>query len=345
MFLNITEYNEYHSINNEESNLNDNDDYLFSDILFECQCVLYFIDISNKASFEYIKRKDKNINAESYLTKVIVLNKSDLTSEVSEEDINQFAGEAGIKNVIKLSLKTNENYTQILELIYQILYENKNDLAVNIVYDITKSKRFYNLNDAKKRLLRIVLLGDTQVGKTCFLQRYFNDKFLAKSMASIGITDDSKFIKIGETTCVLKLWDTAGQEKFKSLPKSFYQNADGLLLIYDVTKQDTFDNIANWMKNIRDNLGGIEKTSKKYPIIYLLANKIDSEERVVRKEDAEEKVKEFDMEYYEVSAKLNVNIFEVIMKMANAIFIKNGGVNMGINLDNKGKTEKKKCCK
>ena len=163
MFLNITEYNEYHSINNEESNLNDNDDYLFSDILFECQCVLYFIDISNKASFEYIKRKDKNINAESYLTKVIVLNKSDLTSEVSEEDINQFAGEAGIKNIIKLSLKTNENYTQILELIYQILYENKNDLAVNIVYDITKSKRFYNLNDAKKRLLRIVLLGDTQV--------------------------------------------------------------------------------------------------------------------------------------------------------------------------------------
>ena len=209
------------------------------------------------------------------MTKVIVLNKSDLQSEISEADINQFASETGITNIIKLSLKTNENYTQLLDLIYKILYENTNDLAVNIVYDITKAKRFYNINDAKQRLLRIVLLGDSQVGKTCFLQRYFNDKFMAKSMASIGITDDSKFIKIGETTCVLKLWDTAGQEKFKSLPKSFYQNADGLLLIYDVTKQETFDNIANWMKNIKNNLGGIEKTSKKYPIIYLLANKID----------------------------------------------------------------------
>ena len=140
--LNVIEYNEYQSINNRENNLNDNDKYLLSAILFECKCVLYLIDVSKISSFDYIKNIDKKISTESYTTKIIVLNKIDLVSEVSEAEINQFTNEAGIADIIKVSLLTNTNYSHLLELIYRIVYETFRDFEVNTVYDIIRAKKF-----------------------------------------------------------------------------------------------------------------------------------------------------------------------------------------------------------
>ena len=97
------------------------------------------------------------------------------------------------------------------------------------------------------------------------------------------------------------------------------------------------------MENIKEKLGGVDKKSKRYPVVYLLGNKTDSEERTVSKEAAETKVKELEMEYYDISAKLNINIFEVIMRMTFEIFKKKVGDNETVSLSMNKKEKKSKC--
>ena len=160
-------------------------------------------------------------------------------------------------------------------------------------------------------------------------------------MTTIGITEESKIIKINDIICTLKIWDTAGQERFKSLPKNLYRNADGILLVYDVTSRKSFENISKWIKTITENIN-IDKASKKYPIIYVLGNKIDLRGREVTREEGEKYVKEKEMKFMEISAKMNVNINEVVMDMVWEIYTKKG-IETSISIK-KEKVEKKKCC-
>ena len=139
----------------------------------------------------------------------------------------------------------------------------------------------------------------------------------------------------------MKLWDTAGQERFKSLPKNLYRNADGILLVYDVTSRKSFENISKWIKTITENIN-VDKASKKYPIIYVLGNKIDLRGREVTREEGEKYVKEKEMKFMEISAKMNVNINEVVMDMVWEIYTTKG-IETSISIK-KEKVEKKKCC-
>ena len=105
-------------------------------------------------------------------------------------------------------------------------------------------------------------------------------------MATIGIEDEAKFIRIGEKTYLLKIWDTAGQKKFTFLPQSFYQSADGILFLFDVTCKYSFDEIPKRIETIKENLNGrVNTINKKNPIIYWIGNKIDSNNRIIRKEE------------------------------------------------------------
>ena len=339
--LNVIEYNEYQSINNRESNLNDK--YLLSAILFECRCVLYFIDVSNNSSFNYIKNIDKKI-IESDTTRVIVLNKSDLVSEVSKEEVNQFANEAKIDNIIKISLLTNTNLSQLIELIYTIVYETFSDLEVNPVYEIAKENDFYQTKEEKPLPLNILLLGSAEIGKTCLVQRYIRDSFQG-TVASIGIDLGSKHIKVGEEKYKLQMWDTAGAERFRSITLQYFHLADGIFLLFDVLSQYRLEQILEWITCIKIHLNGVNALNKNNPIIYLIGNKIDSNQRVVRKEEVEKIAKEFDIEYYEVSIKLNLNIIEVVTKMVNQILFKKGKLNNKIKLvSNRKKLKKKNYC-
>ena len=139
----------------------------------------------------------------------------------------------------------------------------------------------------------MVLLGDSEVGKTSFSNRFFQNTFTESFLSSIGIDNDSVFVKVNEELFKLTIWDTAGQERFRSLPKKYYQNADGILLLYDVTKQETFDNITTWMKDIKDNTNKQttedgQTSSNNELTIFLIGNKFDkTDERVVSKDKAE----------------------------------------------------------
>ena len=167
--------------------------------------------------------------------------------------------------------------------------------------------------ETKEHAYKILLLGDSSVGKTCFLKRYTDDTFQDAYLSTIGF--DFKFktvtLKSGKQVRV-QLWDTAGQERFRTIAKSYYKGAHGIILMYDVTHQKSFDSMKKWLIQIK------EEASSKVCII-LVANKIDSEERVISKEDGEALAKGYNLNIFESSAKENINVSEAFQDVVEGV--------------------------
>lgn len=96
-------------------------------------------------------------------------------------------------------------------------------------------------------LMKILLIGDSGVGKTCLLIRYADNKFKSSYMATIGVEFKTKHLKLGNNNAKLQIWDTAGQERFKTITTTYYKNAMGIMLVYDVTDTESFENVTNWV--------------------------------------------------------------------------------------------------
>ena len=160
-----------------------------------------------------------------------------------------------------------------------------------------------------KLSLKILLIGDTQVGKTSLLLNYTDHIFPEEHIATIGVEYKDKFIIKDNYNIRLQIWDTAGQERFHSITKNIYRNANGVLFVYDITNQESFNNIKNWIKDLQ-NVGKDIKG-------VIIGNKIDLEKnRIITKEDLEEIAKKYEMPFLETSVKNNINIneaFELIM--------------------------------
>ena len=210
----------------------------------------------------------------------------------------------------EISLKNGEKLNELLQKINYAVNESKNEIPINIVSEaVDKKLGIMNGQGA----LSFILIGDSTVGKTCFLTRYFKNQFNETFLSTIGIDKEIKHVKVGNDNYKMTLWDTAGQERFKCLPKKYYQNADGVLLLFDVTNEDTFNNVSNWMRDVKENSN---KEGKESDIaLYLIGNKIDKPDRVISKETAETQAKSLGMKYFEVSCKINMNIPEVMARM------------------------------
>ena len=195
--------------------------------------------------------------------------------------------------------------------------------------------------------MTIILVGDSAVGKSCFLNRYFKEQFTDEFLTTLGIDRQIKVIKIEESEYKVNFWDTAGQERFHSLPKKYFQNADGILIFFDVTKEDSFKNLEYWIENIKDYLGNNE--NKKLSL-FLIGNKIDLDNRVINKKDVEIYANSLGLKYYESSAKINLNVNEIISRMilqchmnlinSNDYYIKS----KQNTLDDNKKDEENSCC-
>ena len=190
---------------------------------------------------------------------------------------------------------------------------------------------------------KILLLGDSSVGKTCFLKRYTDNTFQDAYLSTIGFDFKFKFVTLenGKTVKV-QLWDTAGQERFRTIAKSYYKGAHGIILIYDVTNRKTFDNIRKWLNQIKD------EASNKISII-LVANKIDCEDeiRTVTKEEGEELAKSAGLPIFEASAKDSINVNESFQFLIERIDENITNINEQITTklnNNKQKNNKKGCC-
>ena len=202
-------------------------------------------------------------------------------------------------------------------------------------------------NEKKLTRINLITLGDGQVGKTSLILRYTNDYFGNNYIATIGF--DYKFknekLKNGEEITV-KIFDTAGQEKYRSLAANFLKKADGIILVYDITYKISFENLNKWLKDINENAKGL-------PIV-LIGNQTDLEEnREVSKEEGNEFAKKIseEIEFYEASCKTGENIKEAIRFLVEKIYKKYQGKNMAeesiiIKKENKNKNNKKdkKCC-
>lgn len=162
-------------------------------------------------------------------------------------------------------------------------------------------------------LFKLLLIGDSGVGKTCILFRFSDDAFNHTFISTIGIDFKIKTIDLKGKKIKLQIWDTAGQERFHTITTSYYRGAMGILLVYDVTNAKSFDNIAKWLRNIEEHANeDVEKI--------IIGNKCDMEERrVIPTERGEEIASAHNIPFIETSAKANINIDRVFLELTDAI--------------------------
>ena len=195
---------------------------------------------------------------------------------------------------------------------------------------------------------KILTIGDSAVGKTSLLLKYVDNFFPETHMATIGVEYKTKNIETSKYKVILHLWDTAGQERFKSITKSFFNNANGIVFVYDITNKDSFDGVKNWIKDA-EPYGKFESI--------LCGNKIDLEKNRQVKIDT---LKEFGLkkkiDVFETSAKTGAKVNEAFEKLVDLIIkskshdelIREFGVKQGQNLNltkSKKKTQNSgNCC-
>ncbi|XP_068764742.1 ras-related protein Rab-26 [Struthio camelus] len=162
---------------------------------------------------------------------------------------------------------------------------------------LSSSGEFYDV------AFKVMLVGDSGVGKTCLLVRFKDGAFLAGSFIStVGIDFRNKVLTVDGVKVKLQIWDTAGQERFRSVTHAYYRDAHALLLLYDVTNKASFDNIQAWLTEIHEY-------AQQDVVLMLLGNKVDSaQERVVKREDGEKLAKEYGVPFMETSAKSGLNV-------------------------------------
>jgi len=170
----------------------------------------------------------------------------------------------------------------------------------------------------KKVLLKIIILGDSGVGKTSLMYQYVNKKFSNQYKATIGADFLTKEVMVDEKLVTLQIWDTAGQERFQSLGVAFYRGADACVLVFDVNVAKTFENLNSWREEFLIQAG--PRDPENFPFI-VLGNKIDLENsRVVNAKKAQAWCQtKGEIPYFETSAKEAINVeqaFQTIAKNA-----------------------------
>ena len=306
------------------------------------------MDITSKNSFDLIQKLIRNIDMDKFpaLKRIFVQNKKDLESqrEINSNEIEEFLrGNITIQNE-EISLKTGENFNNLLNKCYSAINDTQKKFPCDLILESTEiSTSFINYTGS----LSFILIGDSTVGKSCFFKRYFRNEFSEGIFHTIGIDKETKHIKIGNNSYKITLWDTAGQEKFRFLPKKYYNNADGIFLLFDVTNEESFNNVSSWMNDVKENSGKSNENDKNSSLtLFLIGNKIDLPDRQVTKEQAETQAKSLGVKYFEISCKINMNIPEVMQSMILECYKKaNKNEENSFKLK-KGKTKKDKkgCC-
>jgi Ras-related protein Rab-7A len=171
------------------------------------------------------------------------------------------------------------------------------------------------MSGSKKVLVKIIIIGESGVGKTALLHQYVTGNFIIEHKSTIGADFHTSELNIDDKTITLQIWDTAGQERFQSLGNAFYRGADACILVYAINDESSFRQIEEW-KSKFINQAGIDDP-KQYPFL-LLGNKADLDNgRSVSAQQGESYARQNGMAFYETSAKNGQNIEEAIKKIAS----------------------------
>ena len=161
--------------------------------------------------------------------------------------------------------------------------------------------------------LKLMMIGDQAVGKTALLVRYADDDFNEVLLPTIGIDFKIKTIELQGKRVKLQIWDTAGQERFRTITQAYYRGAMGILLIYDVTNTKSWSNVRSWVRNIE---GNAPQTANKI----LVGNKCDlTNQRQVSTQQGQQLAREYDIKFFETSARSNTNVQEVFLTLATDV--------------------------
>lgn len=164
-------------------------------------------------------------------------------------------------------------------------------------------------------LFKVVLIGDSGVGKSSILLRFTDDTFNPEQQSTIGVDFKVKQINIDDKDIKLTIWDTAGQERFRTLTSSYYRGAQGIALVFDVTRRDSFDYLPHWLKEVCVYSPG----SGENVVKILVGNKIDCADRVVSRREGETWARSKGMMYLECSAKTKDGIVQVFDEMTRKV--------------------------
>ncbi|KAK9762565.1 GTP-binding protein [Basidiobolus ranarum] len=162
-------------------------------------------------------------------------------------------------------------------------------------------------------LIKLLLIGDSGVGKSCLLLRFSDDSFTPSFITTIGIDFKIRTIDLDGKRIKLQIWDTAGQERFRTITTAYYRGAMGIVLVFDVTDERSFNNVRNWIKNVEQHAHeGVNKI--------IVGNKCDIEDKkAITKEQGQTFAEEFGVKYVETSAKANIGVEEAFFSLARDI--------------------------
>ena len=196
-----------------------------------------------------------------------------------------------------------------------------------------------NVESEYESIIKILLIGNSGVGKTNFIFRFIDNSYTAAHLSTVGFDFKSKIIKLPKSkkTVKLQIWDTAGQERYISVNKNLFLKVQGILLFYSITDRESFDDINKWVDIIKD-------TCELLPII-LIGNKIDDKNnRIVSEDEGKKLAKKYKLEFMECSGKEDINVKEAFETIGDKVIENNiGNKNNNIKLGEEN-GNKKKCC-
>ena len=187
--------------------------------------------------------------------------------------------------------------------------------------------------------LKIMVLGESMVGKTSLITRYTNNKFGGRYLCTVGIDFQKKKIEKNGKRVLLQIWDTAGQERFRNVTKNYFQASQGFILAYDINNKESFEKVQYWVEEIKSN------AEEKIKCI-LIGTKCDLDKREVSEEEGQNLGQKYGYKFLETSAKENININETFETLVSEImdnFKENGRQSLTLSTNKLGK-KKKKCC-
>ena len=300
-------------------------------LLLQTECIIIMWDISKIDSFDNIPNLIATINSSinEYKFKdvpiFLIKKKMDLEIRESEKfelenDINDSMTKLKneFKNIIfkEISLFEKDVVDELILDINRKINISDNIIENRINYDnpcLVKFKKYkkmpidFEIMD-NNITLNCVLLGHSSVGKTTFFN-YFNGKNNENEINNLSTISKESLLLLAEFNnekFYVKISDTAGQERYHSMAKNYIRNADGILLFFDVTKKESFENIEKWMSIIEETIGDDSK-------IILIANKIDdNDNRVIFQKDAKEKANKYNIKYIECCCLKGLNLYEII---------------------------------
>ena len=204
-------------------------------------------------------------------------------------------------------------------------------------------------DDNYEMMFKVVLVGDSFVGKTNIMSKYLKNEFHEDSKATVGVEFGSRQFNIDGHVIKAQIWDTAGQERYKAITSAYYKGAKGAFIVYDITRKESFDNVTKWAEQLKSS-------ADKNLTIIIIGNKVDLEDqRQIKAEEGQNKANELESAFIETSASSGTNLDKAFEMMINEVYKKcheemlaEGDIEIeggeDINLAKKTENTKKACC-